>query len=434
MGIAEVTKIVQFDPAALLVDDDIRFSRKRHRIDTLKASILSYGSVHTPIEVEPLPAPTNGKTHRVTVGGYRTISVEELNRIDKAGLTVPAIVRSAGTPLDRLKRQLSENMDRENMSPLDTAISIKQLIDAGVSKSEIRTIFARPGGKKGTEVQPASNAWVNMMLSFLDLPQPIQEKIHLGLVGVGAAYELTKVSPEKRQVVLDKAEIDRLKEIDQEDKEDKKLLSQEKKAEEVNAELEAKKALLQITKDELAIAEQAHAAKVKEGSEAFNAAKVVGLSAEDRTKAQEHFRALQTDIKGAENLIVTKKKAVDSLEQKLSGVQKTAAEVRTKLASARAKGKGEGKKEEKKSPGVTAHAIKTSAKEAGDGNHVPLTLVQVRSLLAKMANSRYPTVKKIGKALIACCDGVPTESETVDEIAVLVREKVAPKVKPQATK
>lgn len=84
-----------------------------------------------------------------------------------------------------------------NRSPIDEALEIRRLIQQGVSKMEIRKMFARPGGRKGFKSMPVSNSFINMRLSFLDLPKAIQEKIHDGRLGVAAAYELTKVTTGK---------------------------------------------------------------------------------------------------------------------------------------------------------------------------------------------------------------------------------------------
>lgn len=418
--------ILNLDPADILVGDNVRYGLKSHKKDALKASILEFGGVHTPIEVEKLDPPQDGKHYQLTVGAYRHAAASELNTSDNAGVTLPAIVRAAGSPVERLKRQVSENQDRENMSPLDTAVAIKKLMAAGVTKNEIRTIFARPGGKKGTEIVPASNAWVNMSLSFLDLPKSIQEKIHLGLVGVAAAYELTKVSPEKRVDVLEKAEAERKRLQDREEGDEEKYLNAEKKLKAEEDKINAAKMLVDVKRDELKIAKEQHDAKVKAGKDAYDAMRKVGLSAEEKAKAEETFKAIEADVKGTEKAIAAKAKELDREEQKISGSTKVAAGIKDRLSAAR-KNKGKAKP-----ASVTSRAVKEAAKAAGDGNHVPLTLVQIKALFAKMAGSSFSSVKKIGKVLTACADGIPTDNEAINEIAVIVGDKAAPKVKPQA--
>lgn len=421
-------QVLLLDPGLILADDNIRYSRKRSRLDSLKADILEHGGIHTPGEVEQLTPPVDGKKYRLTVGDYRLHAIMELNEQDHADLLFPAIVRPGRPPVDRVRRQLSENLERESMSPLDTATAIKKLLDLDVSKSDIRTIFARPGGKKGVEMIPASNAWLNMTLSFLDLDKPIREKIHLGLVGVAAAYELTKVAPEKRQAVLEKAEADRLKEIEREQSQESKLLATEKKSQEAQAKIDAEKMLLDVNKDELKLAKEQLKAKVEESTKAYSTVQME-TDKEAKKIAEEHWLALEADVKGVKKLVADKTAEVTRREGKLTGGSKVADGLKAKLAEARTKtaAKGKGKK-----VGPTARQVKLSAKAAGEGNKVPLSVADIRGAVAAMVKSSYQTVKLVGQQLMACFDGGPTEKEMIEAVAIIVGDKPEPKVKPQA--
>lgn len=421
--------ILNIDPTSILADDadNIRYGLKRSRVDSLKTDILNYGGIHTPGEVEPLTPPQNGKKYRLTVGKYRHAAITELNAQDGAGLLFPAIVKNSGTPVDRIKRQISENNERESMSPLDTAVAIKKLLDNGVNKSEIRTIFARPGGKKGTEVVPASNAWVNMTLSFLQLSKPIQEKIHLGLVGVAAAYELTKVSPDKQKAVLERAEEARVKEQESESKMEERLLNDEKRTKAAQDKVEAKAMLLSVTKDELGVAEVQLKEKLGASVAAYQANQSLpkDAPAEAKKQAEEAWLALEADVKGAKKLVADKKAAIAKLETVVSGTTKVAEDLKKRLENARlAKSKG------KTAAGPTSRAVKQAAKAEGDGNHVALSLAEIRVAVAAMARSGFPTVKRIGKELTACFDGITTDKMMIEAVAIMVGDKPAPKVKP----
>src|SRR5207249_5746573 len=70
------------------------------------------------------------RPQRPTLLPYTTLfrSVEKLNKEQGAGLTVPAIVRPLADDTLRLKHQLTENMDRENQSPMDQAVAIDKLL------------------------------------------------------------------------------------------------------------------------------------------------------------------------------------------------------------------------------------------------------------------------------------------------------------------
>lgn len=420
MGTAATEQIVNVDPTLVLSNDNIRHSLLG--LDTLTADIIANNGVHTPGEAELLTPPVDGKKYRLTVGARRLASVLEANK-SGAGLTMPLIIRAAGTPLDRLKRQLSENLERKNMSPIDMAIAIKKLLAEGMSKSDIRGLFPRPGGKKGAQMQPASNSWVNMTLSFLDLPKGIQDKIHSGQVGVSAAYELTKVAPEKRQDVLDRAEEDRVKAAEKEEKEEEKFLASQKKVDEVDAKVAADKMLLDVTKDELKIAEDTLKTKTDEAAAAYVA--MQSATPEDRPKAEEHFKALEADIKGAKKLADTKKSAIKKTEEKLSGATKTADDLKKKLENAR-----NAKPLTKKGPAaVSGKDVKAASAKEG-GGPVALTLPESRAAITTLTKSSYGTVKKIGGILASCFDGTLTNAQMIDQLAVLVGDKPAPKVKP----
>jgi hypothetical protein len=73
---------------------------------------------------------------------------------------------------------------------MDKAFAMKRMRDAGIPMIDIRTAFATVGGRKGQKIQEASNAHVNMIMSFLDFPKAIQNKIHDGIIPIWAAHQL----------------------------------------------------------------------------------------------------------------------------------------------------------------------------------------------------------------------------------------------------
>src|SRR5580698_4841532 len=240
--------ILQLDPNTILADDNTRFNLKDSRIQTLAESILAQNGVIEPIEVEPLAEENaNGFKYRLTVGFYRHAAVKFLNTTQAAGLTIPTLIHVNPNPAARLQRQLAENIERENQSPMDCAVAIKRLMDIGMSRMEIRQVFSRPSSRKNAKgkPEPASNAWVNMMLSFLDLPKSAQDKIHNGILGVAAAYQLTKVPKERQTEIIARAEEERQKELEREEREEEKFLTNEKKLQEETAKVEEAKANLQ---------------------------------------------------------------------------------------------------------------------------------------------------------------------------------------------
>ncbi len=215
--------ILQLDPTLILADDNARYGLKETAIDRLAADILESGGVHTPVEVVDLPGVTEGgHVYGLTYGYYRHAAVLRLIA-EGVPMLLPAIVRPAQDASVRLQTQLSENVARENLSPMDMAVAIDKLIAAGVSKTRIREVFARPTGKKSLTLEPASNAWVNMVRSLLQLPKPIRERIHDGRIGLGGAYQLTRVSPDRREALVARIEAARLEELEAEEREEAKL-------------------------------------------------------------------------------------------------------------------------------------------------------------------------------------------------------------------
>jgi len=170
---------VYLDPAKVLADDNTRFTLKPSRVQSLKDSILSQGLILEPVEVEELTG-DKAHTHRLTSGFYRHAAALSLNAEEKMGIELPCIVRDHLEGAARTTRQLAENMERENQSPMDRAVAIKKLLDQEVPRVEIRKIFSVTGGRKGNQTSPMSNAMLNIYLNMLELPKTIQGKIHGG--------------------------------------------------------------------------------------------------------------------------------------------------------------------------------------------------------------------------------------------------------------
>ena len=123
------------------IDVDIDQPRRvfdKESLDELAASISEYGVIN-PITVKVMPG-----------GTYRLISGERRLRAAKqAGLTTISALVDASDLDDpnRLGKQLVENLQRENLSPMERALAIGQLKETyGWS---IREIAKRLGISKG---------------------------------------------------------------------------------------------------------------------------------------------------------------------------------------------------------------------------------------------------------------------------------------------
>lgn len=421
-------KLENLDPSDILIADNVRYGLKPYRVDSLAENILQSGGVRTPVTVEQLKTPIDGLKYRLVVGAYRTAAVSKLNSEQAAGLTIPARVVPELTDSERLLTQVSENTDRENMSPMDKAIAAQKMLHAGVTKLDIRKAFASPGGRKGIKIQPASNAHINMLLSFLDFPKDIQRKIHDGILGMGAAYELTKHPKDKWTTILEKAENERQKQIDKDEKDEENYLSHNKKAEvaeqeaeKLNKELEEAKALAAQTKavaDEKAIA-TAEALKSR-----------LTAKGEEKKQAEEHFKAAKNEHASAEKVATEAAKELSKLEDKAKSASDKAQAARDRLEAAR-KAKQE-KKDAKGNEKVTGKDVSKAAKAENSPAAKPKKLNQeelrdaIKSIVILSTANKHPKTIAIGNLLQQCADGIITDGQLQLGIARCVGEEKMP--------
>lgn len=451
MATAASEKILNLDPARVLVvpEDNPRYGAPMD-VQSLADAISAEGGINTPVEVEKLKGDPN-YDHRLTVGFRRYAALQQLNA-NGANLTLPAIVRDRGDALARLRTQISENHDRRSLSPMDYGVIIKRLLDSGVPRIEIREMFPRATSatEEGGKPEPASNSWLNMMMSFLDLPEDIRAKIHDGRLPVKAAYTLTRVPPERRAAVLAKAEEEQNKELKREHEEEQKLIALQEKIDGLS-EQEAKAALeIDAAKQE---AEAAKAKvtelqqKARDAYEAFQAAGTEAAMAKDKEareaaltrgkEASERLKALQTDVTGAQKALVTADGKVNKLEQARSKVSTSAADLKAKLETAQAE---VAKAPKKAKEGVTTRAITDAA--AAEGTPVgiaKLNVAQIRKFVSEISllGNTYPKVAQIGAVLLKLFDGTGEPDsvaygKATKELAAIVGEfQAAPKTAPK---
>lgn len=424
MAQTQTESLVHLDPSTVRAVDSTnsRFGLKQTRLDSLKQSVVEVGGILQPVEVRKLAKPENGYLYDLTSGFYRHRVALELNKEQNAGLTLPAIVRDAVDDKARLFHQLTENMERENQSPMDQAVAIRKLMDAGVPKGEIRRLFARAGGKKGNQLLPASNAWVNIIVRLLDMPKAIQEKIHDGRVGFNAAYELGKVSPDKRADVLARAESERLAIIEREEKDEEKYLAAEKKATEA---AEAAKAVAAEAETLKVEAEKAKAL-LDEKRKALRVIEKTPLGeaqGAEKEAIMESLKSAQTDVKAAEKVHKDTANQLAKTLEKVTKATETAEEQKMRLAEARKAQKPKGK-----AKAVTDSDIRKAAKAEGEETGiVMLSASEMRQAIKDVAKAEYPRVAAIAAAIQGCFNSKTTPKMLIEDLAVLTGEKKAAK-------
>ena len=150
-------------------------------LDELAASIRAHG-VLQPIVVTPAPE-----------GGYHLIAGERRWRAARlAGLSrVPAVVRQAAGDADQLTLALIENLQREDLTPIEEARAYHHLrTELGLSQE---AIAERVGRDRST----VANA-----LRLLGLPLAVQEAVDAGRLSAGHARALAGAGEGRRQEEL----------------------------------------------------------------------------------------------------------------------------------------------------------------------------------------------------------------------------------------
>lgn len=157
-----------------------RTSFDEQSLDDLAASIREHGLLQ-PILVRP-----------IAEGKYEVIAGERrLRACKRAGLhQVPVIVRAAGAQTS-LELALIENLQREDIGPLESARAYRQLAEEfGLKQEEIAT---RVGKARAT---------VTNALRLLKLPEEVRSGLESGTITEGHARAILGVDGASAQVAL----------------------------------------------------------------------------------------------------------------------------------------------------------------------------------------------------------------------------------------
>lgn len=148
-------------------------------LEELAQSIKEYGVV------EPVIL-------KKSIKGYEIVAGERRCKAAKiAGLnTIPAIVKEF-TDEEMMEIALLENIQREDLNPIDTAISISNILAV---KNITQEEFSKKMGK--------SRSYVTNLLGLLNLPKSVQELVKNGKLSMSAARSLSKIADEERVIEL----------------------------------------------------------------------------------------------------------------------------------------------------------------------------------------------------------------------------------------
>lgn len=127
-----------------------------------------------------------------SVKGYEIVAGERRCKASKiAGLTtVPAIVKDF-TDEEMMEIALLENIQREDLNPVDTAISISNILQV---KDMTQEEFSKKFGK--------SRSYITNLLGLLNLPKSVQELVKNGKLSMSHARCLSKIDDEGKVINL----------------------------------------------------------------------------------------------------------------------------------------------------------------------------------------------------------------------------------------
>ncbi len=184
-GAAEMLRISDIDPR----HDQPRKTFEREALEVLADSIGAYGVL------QPIIVRENADLK----GSYEIIAGERRWRAAKmAGLSeIPAVVFD-GDELKAAQVALIENIQREDLNPVEEAMGYGGLIDRfGLTQDQV----AKQVGK--------NRSTITNMLRLLDLPEDVLEMLRVGDLSAGHARALLGLEQEERMSELAKAVIER---------------------------------------------------------------------------------------------------------------------------------------------------------------------------------------------------------------------------------
>jgi len=152
----------------------------------LSASLKTHGMLE-PLLVREDP---RDPTRYQLIAGERRLRAARMAALG----SVPMLVKSA-TDLEMLEMAIVENVQRENLNPIEEARGYRRLMDSSAQAG-------RPLSQQEVAEKVAKNrATVANLLRLLDLPEPIQETIENGRLTQGHGKVLAGLDPPLRDQV-----------------------------------------------------------------------------------------------------------------------------------------------------------------------------------------------------------------------------------------
>lgn len=162
-----------------------RVDMREESLAELAESIRAQGIVQ-PIVVRPLPGSATGEQRYEIVAGERRWRAAQLAGLD----SVPAVVRELSDHA-ALAIALIENIQRENLNPIEEAVSLHRLVDEfDMTHSAVAEAVGR------------SRAAVSNLLRLLELPQPVRRMLEQRDLDMGHARAILGVTSSQMQTEI----------------------------------------------------------------------------------------------------------------------------------------------------------------------------------------------------------------------------------------
>ncbi len=160
--------------------EDDRLERSDESIHRLAASIQAEGLIN-PVTVE-----AKGERYECVAGWTRCLALRWLQH-----QTVRAIVHEPMNQSQRRRIRFAENIQRENLSPIEEAARLHALQhDEHLSIGQLATLSRR------------SEAWVTTRLELLDIPEDLQSLVHSKQLALASALALAKCKDDTHRSYL----------------------------------------------------------------------------------------------------------------------------------------------------------------------------------------------------------------------------------------
>ena len=156
-------------------------------LSSLAESLSNHGVIQ-PVVVRKLSIRTDEQVTHELIVGERRWRAAQLAGLEKIPVTISDLA-----PKEVLEVALVENVQRQDLNPMELGLAFRSLIDSGASQQEV-------GLRIGLDRSTVANH-----LRILELPRSFQEDIEQGLLTMGHAKALLQVtSPERRLALRDR--------------------------------------------------------------------------------------------------------------------------------------------------------------------------------------------------------------------------------------